>query len=226
MHFKFYIPLLLIMVLGFSSFYNHSHHLNVAPNKDGDFLEPGEKVPNFVTKDVLGNKVVLKKRLKNSNVLLTFLRPAWCPVCNARTHELIENYEALKAQGLEVIAVYPSTAEKLKGYVNDLNIPFTVIADPEEELYRLYKIERSKEKYAQTVKEAKGMEAFKKGQALFKKHGNDYGGSQQVEEPIIPADFILEKDKIKEAHYGAFLGDHLVIENLQNDKKNTSKARF
>lgn len=226
MYFKFYVSFLLAMVLGLSSFYNNSHHLSVAPNPSGAFLEMGDKVPNFTTKDVLGNKINLKKTLKNSNVLLTFLRPAWCPICNARTHELIRNYEALKAQGFEVIAVYPSTAEELKGYVNDLSIPFAVIADPEEELYRLYKVERSKEKYNRVGKEPKALKALKEGQELYKKHGNDYGGLQQVKEPIIPADFVLEKDKIKQAYYGAFLGDHLSIKDLKNDKKNTTKARF
>ncbi|MFK7799381.1 MAG: redoxin domain-containing protein [Aureispira sp.] len=164
--------------------------------------------------------------LKKSNVLLTFLRPAWCPICNARTHELIGSYEAVKAQGFEIVAVYPSTAEELKGYVNDLNIPFTVIADPEEELYRLYKVERSKEKYNRVGKEPKALKALQEGQELYKKHGNDYGGPQQVEEPIIPADFVLENDKIQQAYYGAFLGDHLAIKNLKNDKVNTTKARF
>lgn len=224
MYLKFYVPTLLILALFFSAFNTNPTTIQ----KDGSFLKMGEKAPTFVTKDVLGNKVHLKKLLKNSNVLLTFLRPAWCPICNARTHELIESYETMKAQGYEVIAIYPSTTEELKGYVKDLNIPFTVIADPEEELYKLYKVERSKEKYAQTLKEDKAMKAIKKGQELYEKHGNNYGGLQEVEEPIIPADFVLNKgeQKIQTAYYGAYIGDHIAIKDIHNKATQGGTSRF
>jgi hypothetical protein len=159
-------------------------------------------------------------------VLLTFLRPAWCPICNARTHELRENYEAMKAKGFEIIAVYPSTENELKGYVKDLDIPFVVIADPEEELYRLYGVERSKEKFNQTLKEDKALEAIKKGKELYEKNGNDYGGLREVEEPIIPADFVLVGDNVQQVHYGDFIGDHIAIKTLQAVGNNTTKARF
>lgn len=225
MHLKIYLPILLALALFFSAFKGNP----TTTQQDAGFLKNGENAPTFVTKDVLGNKVHLKKMLKNSNVLLTFLRPAWCPICNARTHELIESYEEMKKQGYEIIAVYPSTSEELKGYVKDLNIPFTVIADPEEELYRLYKVERSKDKFERTLKEEKALKAIDRGKKLYEKHGNDYGGLQNVEEPIIPADFVLNKgeQKIQTAYYGAYIGDHMNIRDMQNDKAaKGGSARF
>ncbi|MGH1338384.1 MAG: peroxiredoxin-like family protein [Aureispira sp.] len=229
MYVKICLPFLLTLAFVLSSFGDAPQYPTTSLNKESGFLKMGEKAPSFVKKDVLGNKVHLKKVLKNSNILLTFLRPAWCPICNARTHELIKYYQEMKAQGFEIIAVYPSTVKELEGYVKDLKIPFTVIADPEEELYRLYGVERSKEKYAQTMKEKKGLEAMNKGMELFEKNGNNYGGSQNVKEPIIPADFVLTKNgqKIQKAHYGAYIGDHVAIEELQDSKIiSTTKARF
>lgn len=230
MYLKICFPFLLLLAFVVSSF-DHVPSQQAISVKDGGgiVLKMGEKAPLFVTKDVLGNKVHLKKLLKNTNVLLTFLRPAWCPVCNARTHELIQYYQEMKEQGFEIIAVYPSTVKELEGYVKDLNIPYTVIADPDEELYRLYGVERSKEKYERTMQEKKSLVAMKKGMKLFEEQGNNYGGPQVPEEPIIPADFVLTKNgqKIQKAHYGAYIGDHVTIKDLQDSKTiSTTKTRF
>lgn len=187
---------------------------------DHIFLKAGNKAPNFVTMDVLGNKVKLHKILKESNVLITFLRPAWCPICNARTHELINSYKEMKAKGIEIIAVYPSSEEELRGYVNDIGIPFTVIADPDEELFKLYGIERSEAKYKRVKKEERALNAMKKGMKLYEEHGNNYGGAQEVTAAIIPADFIIGQSKtIKVAYYGAFLGDHIKLNNIEDNLK-------
>jgi len=189
-------------------------------------LKEGSKAPNFVTMDVLGNKVKLNKILKNSNVLITFLRPIWCPICNARTHELIEYYQEMKEKGIEVIAVYPSSEEKLRGYVKDIEIPFIVIADPEEELFKLYGVERSEAKYKRVMKEERALNALKRGQELYKKHGNNYGGSKNVTAAIIPADFIINQSQIiKVAHYGGFVGDHIRVTNIGSNP-NHDNTRF
>jgi peroxiredoxin len=196
---------------------------NETSNVDSEklFLKEGSKVPNFVTKDVLGNKIKLNKVLKKSNVLITFLRPAWCPICNARTHELIEYYKEMQEKGIEIIAIYPSSEEELKGYVKDMDIPFTVIADPDEVLFKLYGIERSAAKYKRTMEEESALKDMKKGQELYKKNGNDYGGLREVTAAIIPADFIISQSKIiKTAHYGNFVGDHIAVKNIEENLTN------
>lgn len=180
------------------------------------FLKEGNKAPNFVTKDVLGNRVKLNKLLKEKNVLITFLRPAWCPICNVRTYELINSYKEMKAKGIEIIAVYPSSEKELQGYVKDMNIPFLVIADPDEELFKLYGVERSAAKYKRTLKEKKALKKIKKGQELYKKNGNDYGGLREVAAPLIPADFLINQSKsIEVAHYGDFIGDHFALDDVE-----------
>lgn len=191
------------------------------PNIESDnylFLKEGDKAPNFVTKDVLGNKINLNRVLKQGNVLITFLRPAWCPICNARTYELINSYEEMKKKGIEIIAVYPSSEEELRGYVKDMSIPFTVISDPDEELFKLYGVERSAAKFKRTLKEDKALKAIKEGEELYEKNGNNYGGLRDVATPIIPADFIINKSKvIKTAHYGDFIGDYIPVKNIEEN---------
>ncbi len=228
MYLKIFLPILLLVALALSAFEQSPQASITTIAIDDDFLKEGEKAPNFVTKDVLGNKVNLRKTLKNSNVLLTFLRPAWCPICNARTYELMQNYEAMKAQGYEIIAVYPSPVKELQFYVNDLDIPFPVISDPDGELYRLYKVERSREKFEMAFEEEKALKYIKDGKELYEKYNNDYGGIQEVAVPIIPADFILTKkdNTIKTAYYGAYLGDHIAVDNLQSSNNKSSTSRF
>jgi peroxiredoxin len=219
------IALIITIIITLFSFSTGNTIANVAP-ENHIFLEEGSKAPNFVTMDVLGNKVKLNKILKKSNVLITFLRPVWCPVCNARTHELIEEYKKMQEKGIEIIAVYPSSEEKLRGYVKDLKIPFTVVSDPEEVLFKLYGVERSAVKYQRTMKEKKALDMMKKGQELFHENGNDYGGGIKVAAPIIPADFIINQSKIiKTAHYGDFLGDHILVTNIEKDLKQSFNLR-
>jgi peroxiredoxin len=219
------IALVVTMIITLFSFTTSNTITNIDP-ENHIFLKEGSKAPTFVTMDVLGNKIKLNKILKNSNVLITFLRPIWCPICNARTHELIEYYQEMKEKGIEVIAVYPSSEEKLRNYVKDIGIPFIVIADPEEELFKLYGVERSEAKYKRVMKEEKALKAMKKGQGLFEKHGNNYGGSQNVTAAIIPADFIISQSQIiKVAHYGDFVGDHIRVTNIEGNE-NHDNTRF
>jgi peroxiredoxin len=224
MYLKVCLPLFIMMAFVLTAFTTNAPQV-----EQPEFLKEGEKAPNFVTKDVMGNKINLKKMLKKSNVLLTFLRPAWCPICNARTYELIQNYEAMKAQGIEVIAVYPSSEKELQSYVEELDIPFPIISDPDGELYRLYKVERSREKFEMAFTEKKALKYIQDGKDLYEKYDNDYGGIQEVAVPIIPADFILtQKDsKIVTAYYGAYLGDHMDVKEIKVADSNTqATSRF
>ena len=99
------------------------------------------------------------------------------------------------------------------------------IADPDEELFKLYKVERSEAKYKRVMKEEKALKAMKKGMELYEKHGNNYGGARNITAAIIPADFIISPSKIiKVAHYGDFVGDHLQVKDIeQNLKKNNTR---
>lgn len=188
----------------------------VSAQKNGQY-EVGAKAPNIKTKDVKGEKINLKTLAKNQKVLLVFLRHAWCPVCNFRTHELIKNYQALKDKGYEVVVVYESKQEKLIDYVEDKSLPYRVIADPEGELYKLYRVERSEKKLAASLKNPKTGEVYQAGTALYgDKKPTDYKAEGEPEgSMLIPADFVIEGKTITTAYYGQFLGDHLAISDIK-----------
>lgn len=177
-------------------------------------LQMGEKSPiaNFAAID--GKNYKLKELLKdNDKVLISFLRPVWCPVCNFRTHELKENFEHLKAQGYSVIVVYPSPLDRLKALAEDAELPFIVVADPEENLFEAFKIEKSAGKVRNSIFKKKVRKAAKKGRKAYE--GEKYPKKGDKPGPILPADFIIDQDqKIIQVRYGSHIADHIEIENL------------
>ena len=58
-------------------------------------------------------------------------------------HDILENYDQIKASGYEIIAVYESTNETLNEFLKDENVPFPIIGDSELVLYKKYRVEKS-----------------------------------------------------------------------------------
>jgi peroxiredoxin len=173
-------------------------------------IKINEKAPKIEAISVQGDTINLEN-LKGKTVLLSFFRFAGCPVCNFRMHELMENYNQLKAKNIEVIAVFESGNETLKSYLNDSPVPFAVISDPNLVLYKKYRTDKSIFKMMSTMFRKKPKAEMKQGEVLF--NGKKY--KQDGSMIRIPADFIIdEKGIIKTAHYGKFIGDHIPLESL------------
>lgn len=173
------------------------------------------KVPNIALKDVTGKNINLQSMVKgDKKVLICFFRPVWCPICNHRTHELIERYEELKKKGIDVIAIYPSKQETMAQYVKDSNIPFTVISDPDELLYKQFAIERSMQKVMAAVQRDDIKKIYTKGQELY--NGNTYTADTDKYDAIINADFLVGDKRVLEiAYYGEYVGDHYNLDELK-----------
>jgi len=172
------------------------------------------KVPNINTTDAVGSKIKLQNLLKeNEKVLICFFRPVWCPICNKRTHELIERYDELKKKGIEVIAIYPSNKETMAQYVKDAEIPFTVISDPDELIYKQYAIERSIKKMKLSYEVDAFKEVVAKGKKLYA--GKSYPKKDEKYDSIINADFLVGAKRVLEvAYYGEYVGDHYSLDEL------------
>jgi peroxiredoxin len=61
-------------------------------------------------------------------------------VCNFQVHELLAQADSLKARNIVVVLVYQSSRENLLGYLSGQVLPFTFVADPDNQLYRSYGI--------------------------------------------------------------------------------------
>ncbi|MBY0425007.1 MAG: AhpC/TSA family protein, partial [Cytophagales bacterium] len=168
----------------------------------------GQSVPSFTVKDIKGREIS-NSSITGKKTLLSFQRNVGCPVCNFHVHEMLEKSDSLSKYGIDVVLVYQSSPELMKNYLGDQRYPFSFVPDQENTLYRLFSVERSMGKVMGGMFHG-AMGKMMKGNKLFLKKLPQDGNMD-----MIGADFLIdEKGKIIVAHYGAFLGDHLPVNEV------------
>lgn len=168
-------------------------------------LQAGEPAPDLEVADVFGAAVSLRA-WRGRPVLLSFYRYAGCPICNLRLRDLREAAPALQAQGLRLVGVFQSGAATLRRHLADAPLPFPLVADPGLALYRRYGVER---RWAALLS-APTLAAAAKAMAAGLLPGRIDGPVDRV-----PADFLIGADgRIRIAHYGRHLADHLPLDAL------------
>lgn len=172
-------------------------------------IKPPQTAPAFTIKDVHGATVNLAD-YKGKKVMLTFYRNVGCPICNLRFHELQEQATYFKSKGLIVLAVYESTAENIKQYMEGETFYATMIPNPDQSLYKLYDVERSAGKMMKGMFHG-AMRKMKEGKALFKKKIELDGNATRIS-----ADFLIDENgNVQTAYYGKYIGDHLPIDKIK-----------
>ncbi len=173
-------------------------------------ISQGQAAPSFTIKDVNGSTVNLSD-YRGKKILLTFYRNVGCPICNLRFHEVQEEAAYFKSKNLIVLAVYESTAENMRTYLEGETPPYAVmLPNPEKTLYQLYGIERNKGKIFKSIFHG-AIGKAKKGSKLFKtkmKQDGDMG--------TLGADFLIDENGIvKRAYYCSYIGDHLPLDTVK-----------
>lgn len=171
-------------------------------------LKHGEIAPQFSEFDPFGKYIKLDD-YKGRWLMLSFYRYASCPLCNLRVHELSKHSTRWQEQGLHMLAIFQSPAEKIRQYVGRQQAPFPLIPDPEQRLYALYGVGYSwtgfLKAWATRLPEI-GRSVL--GQGFLP--GSVEGGIHRI-----PADFIIDpQGRIAEAYYGRDIGDHLPMERI------------
>lgn len=170
-------------------------------------LKNSSPAKNFTSKDLLGNEIQLEN-YKGKKVMLSFYRYAGCPLCNLRLNQLINQYDDLKAENMELIAIFQSPKKSMQKYISSRHdVPFPVIADPGRKLYKIYEVEGS------LCGLLKGMTRLKDfGSALVRGMSP---GKMEGDIGMIPADFLINEEGIIDiAYYGKDIGDHLPLEKI------------
>jgi len=163
------------------------------------------KAPLLNLADIYGQRVIVGGAGRRT--LLCFFRDAACPFCNFRIYELTEHYAALSALGLDIVAVFTSSADDVRRFVARQRRPFRVIADPTSRAHAIYRIERS------FWRKLKGI--VTRAPTLIK--GLRIVGLAGLNTTnIMPADFLIdERGNIVEAYYGSDAGDHIAFERVE-----------
>lgn len=158
-------------------------------------LKVGEKMPDFTAAGAFGPEEVLSSRVGKGKTAIVFLRYYGCTLCQYDIQTYAEHYQEIVGDTGRLFIVLQSTPESIKKQMTRETLPFEIICDPEEKLYKEFEINPAKDmaelgggKVADKVTEAR---------KLFS-HG-DYEG----EELQLPAAFVVQPDlTITYARYG------------------------
>ena len=149
-----------------------------------------------------------------SPMLLAFFRDTACPFCNLRVYQLTQRYPELCASGLEIVAVFASTAEEVTDSLRQRPRPFRVAADPANDAYRLYGIRRSFPGKLRAVFARVGMWLAGLRAAGWRRSLSGPAGLNTNN--VMPADFLIDgQGRIVEAYYGEDAGDHIPFERIE-----------
>jgi peroxiredoxin len=105
----------------------------------------GQKVPDFTTTTLGGEKFVLKDYLKqpgNKILILTFFA-TWCEPCGDDLKYLKKIQDQYGDQGLRVLCVFTgriSKAKAAKEYLKKLDVNFPVLLDKRRVISKRYKV--------------------------------------------------------------------------------------
>ena len=169
-------------------------------------LTQGQFCPEIQVHDI-ENQPLSLQLMRGTPVLLSFLREVNCGFCNRRIRELKEGADALREQGLQVIAIIAGSEETVREYAEREQLRFRIIADPGGSLHQRFGLRRSTSGVFRAMTRVRTV-------AELAAQG-ELGMSTVLGEPLLPGDFVLHNDgTIARAHYGADLGDHLPLSKV------------
>ena len=91
-------------------------------------LKIGDKMPEFEVVDQEGN-VVSSKDFIGKKTIVYFYPKDNTPGCTAEACNLRDNYEAMKAQGYNVVGVSKDSAASHRKFIDKFDLPFTLLSD-------------------------------------------------------------------------------------------------
>ena len=109
-------------------------------------LKEGDKAPNFTSKDQNGNTVSLDQ-FKGKKVILYFYPKDNTPGCTAEACDFRDNYQSLKAKGIEVLGVSIDDEKSHQKFITKFELPFTLLADTDKAIVEAYGVWGEKSMY-------------------------------------------------------------------------------
>jgi peroxiredoxin len=167
-------------------------------------LNVGSKAPDFSFTTPWKSNVSFYREIGDKTAVLFFLRYYGCPVCQMEMSNIRREINIFKQRDTKVFVVLQSPLSTLTSLLRYEDWPFTIISDPQGDIFHLYHVEPGGIfKYLHPA----GLFAAIKAVSHGFKHGKFEGKETQM-----PAVFIVSSDKtidktITFAHYGTNVGD-------------------
>lgn len=109
-------------------------------------LKQGDKAPEFTAKDQNGNSISLSQ-FKGKKVVLYFYPKDSTPGCTAEACDFRDNYQGLKAQGIDVLGVSIDDEKSHQKFITKYELPFTLLADTDKAIVEAYGVWGEKSMY-------------------------------------------------------------------------------
>ncbi|CAM4201811.1 peroxiredoxin-like family protein [Zobellia roscoffensis] len=104
-------------------------------------LAEGDKAPDFILPNALGNDVSLYEKLQSGVVIIKFYRGEWCPICNLDLREIQGKLPEIKSLGASVIAISPQNPAMALTAKEKNNLDFEVLSDANQKIIKAYNLQ-------------------------------------------------------------------------------------
>lgn len=109
-------------------------------------IQVGMKAPNFTLLDQNNNLVSLSDFL-GKKVVVYFYPKDHTPGCTTQACAFRDAFDGFKEKDIVVIGISKDTVESHKKFVEDYNLPFVLLADPELVAIQAYDVWKQKNMY-------------------------------------------------------------------------------
>ncbi len=112
-------------------------------------LQTGTKAPNFTLPDQNGKPHTLSD-YAGQKVVLYFYPKDMTSGCTKQACGFAERYPQFREKGAVILGVSRDSVASHKKFEEKYGLPFTLLADPEKEVIRLYDVWKEKANYGKT----------------------------------------------------------------------------
>ena len=109
-------------------------------------LNIGQKAPDFTLQDKDGKNISLKDFL-GKKVVIYFYPKDNTPGCTRQACAFANQYDALKAKGVEVIGISRDSVESHSRFAIKYTLPHILLSDPELDVIKAYGVWQEKKLY-------------------------------------------------------------------------------
>lgn len=160
----------------------------------------GTPAPDFRFNTPEEQGLEFHETIEGTTAILFFLRYMGCPICQYKIAEIRHDSEQFRAKGAAVFVVLQSEPSIVRQAMEGKEMPFTVICDPDQAIFKLYGVEPGN--ILHYIAPSVIMRSIKAWRSGFE-HGAKEGNEMQR-----PAVFIINRHKtVAFAYHGRNIGD-------------------
>jgi thioredoxin-dependent peroxiredoxin len=168
----------------------------------------GMKAPDFTLPSIDGRSISLSQK-RGNKVLISLLRNARCAICNLWVANAIKLAPAWEQSGLQILAVFESSTEKLKEQFKGRAPGFPVLADSDGAVHEVFGSYNDPSRVNEVVSKGLADEAMKRAAA------NGFAPTMEDGANFfrIPSEVLVDEDGIVRAvHHADQIFNHMDLE--------------